>query len=136
MKKKIALGFALVFIACSVLEVLEHILLFTPEHWGAGGLFRPRGEVILWIFPATYLVFAFFFTLIFSKWYGGGGVREGARFGLYVSLMMTLIYHLTQYAGMPIPLGMAVQRVVLGTLENVFFAVILALVFGKKRPAA
>ena len=132
MKKKIFLGFVLVFIACSVLEVLEHNFLFTPEHWGAGNLFRPRSEVIFWIFPATYLVFAFFFTLIFAKWYGGGGALEGARFGLYVSLMMTLIYHFTQYAGMPIPFAMALQRVVLGTVENIVFAIILALVFGRK----
>ncbi len=136
MKKKIAAGFLLVFAACSALEVLEHRLLFTPQHWGVGWMFRPAGEMITWIFPATYLVFALFFTLLFSKWYRGGGVLEGAVFGLYVSLMVTLIYHLTQYASMPIPLGMAVQRVVVGTLENIAFAVILALVFGRKRPAA
>jgi hypothetical protein len=75
------------------------------------------------------------FHAAFFKRYEGGGALERARSGLTASMMMTVIRHLTQTAGTPIPPAMAVQRVVVGTLEHIVFAVILARLSGTKPPA-
>ncbi len=132
MNKKLLIGFVVVFIVGSGLEAFEHNVLLKPIYDSVPGLRRTDEGSFLWIVIASYLVWAFFLTLIFSKGYEGKGMMEGVRFGLYVSLILSVPYHYLVYASQPIPHELAFLRASIGTVQNIIYGIILALVYGRQ----
>lgn len=131
MKRELMFGFSLIFVACSLLEYLEHALVLAPIYATMKELVRPSEETITWLVIVSYAVYAFFFTLIFSKWYKGTGLVEGVQYGVYVALFTSFPYAYLAYASTPIPHSLALQRVIYGIIENVAYGVIAAWVYGK-----
>ena len=133
MNKKLLVGFVLVFLVGSGLEAFEHNMLLKPIYDSVPGLRRGADEgSFLWITIASLLIWAFFFTLIFSKGYEGKGVLEGIRFGVYASMITSIPYHYLVYASSPIPHELAFLRASIGTVQNIIYGIILALVFGRQ----
>lgn len=82
------------------------------------------------------VVGAFFFSFIFSKGYEGKGILEGVRYGLYIGIWMSIGMAYGTYAMIAIPDSLALQWFIYGVIEYVIYGILLALVFGKKQPAA
>jgi hypothetical protein len=135
MKKKLLIGFVVVYVLFAVLDWVVNNVLLMPLYASVSHLFRPNEEMKLWVIFVSYIFLAFFFTLIFSKGYEGKGVMEGVRYGFYVALMMVLPYNYMSFAVMPIPYSLAFQGFLYGTVEMVICGIALALIFGKKRTA-
>lgn len=125
------LGFVVVFVVMSVLEAVIHVGLLSADYQATTNLWRPMGEMKMYVFYIVYFIVSFFFTLIFSKYYEGRGPMEGLRYGLSVGLMMaTPLAHIF-YAVMPIPYSLALKWFVFGTMEYVVLGIVLALIFGR-----
>jgi hypothetical protein len=135
MKKKLLIGFVIVYVLFAALDWVVNNVLLMPLYASVSHLFRPNEEMKLWVIFVSYIFLAFFFTLIFSKGYEGKGVMEGVRYGFYVALMMVLPYSYMSFAVMPIPYSLAFQGFLYGTVEMVICGIALALIFGKKRTA-
>ena len=90
MSKKLWLGFVAVFVVVAILDWIVNTMLMASAYASTMELWRPEGEIKLWVIFVCYAFFAFFFTFIFSKGYEGKGVWEGVRYGLYVSGMMAI----------------------------------------------
>lgn len=82
------------------------------------------------------LVFSFFFTLVFSKGYRGGGLMEGIRYGFYTSMLVNLTYAYGNYAVLDIPYSLALQWFIYGTIEFIIAGVVLTMVMGKSETAS
>jgi hypothetical protein len=90
---------------------------------------------MMWIYSVISLVSAFFFSFIFSKGYEGKGIVEGARYGLYIGIWMSIGMAYGTYGMIAIPYTMALQWFIYGVVGYVAYGIILALIFGKKTEA-
>ena len=136
MSKKLWLGFVAVFVVVAILDWIVNTMLMASAYASTMELWRPEGEIKLWVIFVCYAFFAFFFTFIFSKGYEGKGVWEGVRYGLYVSGMMAIPTAYISYATMPLPYSLAFQWFIYTLVEDVAAGIVLALIFGKKEAAA
>jgi hypothetical protein len=136
MNKKVWIGFVAVYLVVAVLDWVVNTMLMASAYASTMELWRPEGEIKMWVIFVCYLFFSFFFTFIFSKGYEGKGVWEGVRYGLYVSGMMVIPAAYMSYATMPLPYALAFQWFIYTSVEYVAAGIVLALIFGKKVPAA
>ena len=134
--KKILIGTAVVFVAVSVLDYLIHGVMLQSAYEATKDVWRPDMESKMWIFSVVSLVGSFFFSFIYSKGYEGKGIAEGARYGLYVGIWMSIGMAYGTYAMIAIPYSMAIQWFLYGIIEYVIGGVLLAMVFGKKEAEA
>ncbi len=134
MKKKISLGFIVTFIALTVLDNLGDALLFKSSMASLSNMMRPKGEMEAntWIILVSFLIFAYFFSWIFSKGYQGKGILEGIRYGVAVGLMFNVPYFFAYYAMMPFPLSLTLQLFLYWMLIFVILGTLVAWVFGMK----
>ena len=138
MDKKFTIGFIVVFLVVGILESIVNLFLMTSVYQQTASLWRPGGEIKMWLIFVCYAFFAFFFTLIYAQGHEGKGPMEGVRFGLYVTGLMTVPAVYGTYAVMPVPYSLALQWFICGLIENVVAGILLSLVYGKlkARPAA
>lgn len=130
--KKILLGFVAVFITLQILDGIVNLFILDAAYKSISFLLRPEAEMKYWILPIVGLFFSFFFTFIYSRGYEGKGILEGARYGLYIGLMIALPMSYGAYAMMPIPYSLALQWFIYGTIEYVIAGMVLAMVFRPK----
>lgn len=134
--KKVLIGAAAVFVAVSVMDYVIHGVLLTSAYEATKSLWREDMDSKMWIFSVVALIGSFFFSYIFSKGYEGKGIAEGARYGLYIGIWMSVGMAYGTYGMIAIPYSMAIQWFLYGVVEYVVGGIILALVFGKKEAAA
>ena len=135
MNRKIWLGCVAVYLVVAVLEWIVNTMLMASAYASTAELWRPGGEIKMWVILVCYAFFAFFFTFIYSRGHEGKGIWEGVRYGLYVSGMMVVPAVYMSYATMPIPYSLALQWFIYITVEYVIAGVVLSLIFGKKQVA-
>src|SRR5258708_3221814 len=133
MGKKLWLGFIAAFFVMMLTNFIIHQVLLGSLYQSPSmaGLMRPLGESMLWIHFVTAAVASFFFTLIYSKGNEGKGIGEGARYGFYVGMLMSVPMAYDTYAEMPIPYSLALQWFIYGVIQFVLMGVTVAMVFGK-----
>ncbi len=138
MHKKVIPGFIVVYIVLSLMNFVIHNVLLKDTYMRLveTGLMRGEEAGTMWIYFVTALVVSFFFTLIFSKGYNGSGVGEGARYGLYVGLLMATPFAYDSYASYPLPYHLALQWFLYATVQYVVLGIIVAAVFGKSKGTA
>jgi hypothetical protein len=124
------LGFVVVFVVMSVLEAVIHVGLLSADYQATANLWRPMGEMKIYIFHMAYFIVSFFFTLVFFKYYEGNGQMEGLRYGLCVGLMMAATMACIPYAATPIPHVLALKWFIFETMEYAVLGAVLALIFG------
>ena len=134
--KKVLLGFAAVFVLMNALDFVVHGVILDSAYKATANIWRPDMQSKMWIFTVISLVGAFFFTFIFSKGYEGKGIAEGARYGLYIGIWMSIGMAYGTYGMIAIPYFMALQWFLYGVVEYVIYGIVLALIFGKKAEAA
>jgi hypothetical protein len=132
MNKKFWTGFVVVFVVMSLLEWFFNEVMLSSSYQATANLWRPMGEMKIWLFYVVYLFVAYFFTLIFSKGYEGKGIMEGLRYGFFVGMMMAVPMAYGTYAAMPIPYSLALSWFICGLIEYVVCGILLAVVFGKQ----
>ncbi|MEW5799083.1 MAG: hypothetical protein AB1728_08760 [Bacteroidota bacterium] len=133
--KKVLIGFVAVYIAMSIMDFLIHGVILASAYEATKDLWRPDMQSLMWIYYVIGLVGSFFFSFIFSKGYEGKGIAEGARYGLYIGIWMSIGMAYGTYGMIAIPYAMAMQWFLYGIVEYVIGGIILALVFGKKEAA-
>jgi hypothetical protein len=136
MNKKLWFGFVAVYLVLAILDWIVNTMLMASAYASTTELWRPEGEIKMWVIFVCYAFFAFFFTFIFSKGYEGKGIWEGVRFGLYVSGLMAIPAAYISYAMMPLPYSLAFQWFIYTLVEYVAAGIVLAVIFGKKEAAA
>lgn len=134
--KKVIIGAVAVFIAVSIMDYLIHGLLLQSAYEATKSIWRPDMDSKMWIFSIVSLIGSFFFSFIFSMGYEGKGIAEGARYGLYIGIWMSVGMAYGTYGMVSIPYSMALQWFLYGVVEYVVGGVILAMVFGKKEATA
>lgn len=132
MSKKFWIGFAAVFVALLAMDYVVNEILLKGDYEATAALWRPAAEMKIWIFQLVGAFVAFFFTLIFSKGYEGGGIIEGVRYGFYVGMMMAVPMAYVTYGAMPIPYSLALKWFIFGMIEYVIAGIILAAVYGNE----
>ena len=130
--KKVLIGTVAIFIAMSAFNIIVHGMILGEAYKATASLWRPDMQSMTWIYSIISLVGAFFFSFIFSKGYEGKGIAEGARYGLYIGIWMSIGMAYGTYAMIAIPYKMALQWFIFGVIGYVIYGIILALVFGKK----
>ncbi len=130
--KKVLIGFIAVFIAMSVFGYLVHGVILDATYKATSNIWRPDMQSLMWIYNVIALIGAFFFSFIFSKGYEGKGIAEGARYGLYIGIWMSVGMAYGTYGMIAMPYSLAMQWFLYGVVQYVIYGIILALVFGKK----
>jgi len=81
------------------------------------------------------VVGAFFFTFIYGYGHEGKGIMEGARFGLYIGIWMSMGMAYGTYAMVAIPYSMALKWFLFGIVQYIIMGIVVAAVYGKKKTA-
>ncbi len=114
-------------------EWVLHGILLKDLYETTHQLWRPQSvmpQYLPFLFGGQFL-FAVFLGLLFSKGYENRGIGEGARFGLWVGLLLSA-GHLMWYAVQPVNVLLAVFWV-LGSLVEMLAAGILLAGFSRPR---
>jgi hypothetical protein len=135
MRKKLWIGFAVVFVLVFALDFVVNTYLMMSEYEATSSLWRRPEEMKMAVIIIAQLFFSLFFTLIFAKGYEGKGIMEGVRYGVYVALMMQVPAAYMTYATMPVPYSLALKWFLYGTVEYVIYGIALSYVFGMKEKA-
>ena len=136
MSKKFWISFVVVFVAFMLLDILIHGVLLASQYESVQQLYRPEGEMMMWIIWVVEIIFAFFFVLVFQHGYKGTGLMEGVRYGLYIGLMMNIPAAYSTYAVQPIPYSLAFFWFLYGTIGMVILGAITALIYGTEKEDA
>lgn len=129
LNKKIWIGFVTVFVTTQLIEGLVGFILLGPAYGHGSHIWRPIGEIKLWMLPVTGAFFSFFFVFIFSKGYEGRGLLEGVRYGTYAALMIVLPHAYNSYATLQMPYSVALQWFLSGTIEYIVAGTLLSAAF-------
>jgi len=136
MNKKVMIGAIAVYVWVAVWEMIVNNAFLMGDYMATAHLWRPEAEIKIWLFFIVYIFMAYFLSVIFSKGYEGKGASEGARFGLYVGLLLATPMAYGTYAVMPIPYALALKWFCFGIIEYIVAGVILAMVYGKQAMVA
>jgi hypothetical protein len=130
--KKFFLAAISVFITYEILDWIIHSLILGSKYMEIQHLWRPDMMDKMWIMYVTAFIFSFLFIFIFTKGYEGKGVAEGARYGLYIGLLMNIVGIFNQYAMYPIPLGLTLQWFFYGMIQFIIIGIVAASVYKPK----
>ena len=135
MGKKLWLGFIAVFVAAEICNFLIYGFLLRGDFQATQHLWRSNMSSLMWIYHVLLVVGAFFFTFIYAYGHEGKGIMEGARFGLYIGIWMSMGAAYGTYAMVAIPYAMALKWFLFGIVQYVIMGVVVAAVYGKKKTA-
>jgi len=93
------------------------------------GLWRTEMMDFMWVMVLGSLFFSFMFVFIFTRGYEARCVVEGARYGLFIGLLVNVYGVLGQYAMYPIPFGLAMIWLAYGMIEMVLAGMITATIY-------
>jgi len=106
MGKEFWISFVVVFVVYAILAFVVHGLILSSWYMQQTDIWFTAEEArgMYWHFIAE-LVFAFLFTMIYSKGYEAnkGGAGQGFRYGLLMGLIIYLPMQLTYLAVMKVP---------------------------------
>ena len=120
-----------VFVTLQAIDWLVHGLLLAGWYAELKGLWRAEMMDLMWVMALGSLFFSFMFVFIFTRGYEDKGIAEGARYGLYVGLLIFVSGMLGQYAMYPIPLGLALIWLAYGIVEMIIAGIVTAALYKK-----
>lgn len=135
MSKKLWIGFIVVFIIWTMLNMITHSAILGTAYQSEEMMkvWRPDMMSKMWIFNLVCFIQSFFFVLIFSKWYKGRGIMEGIQYGIYFGFPTSVGMAYGSYASYPIPYSIAVQWFLYGIIHFIILGIVIALILGKKQ---
>lgn len=129
--KRFILASIAVFVVIQVIDWLVHGVLLSGWYSQLQSIWRPNMMDYMWLMMLGSLFFSFMFVYIFTKAYEEKGLLEGARYGLYIGLLLFVSGMLGQYTMYPIPLGLALIWLGYGIAEMVIAGVVAAAIYRK-----
>jgi hypothetical protein len=135
MTKKFWMTFVAVFVTAFILDFVVYFLIL-GQAFNSLAIWRTDKDHLMWIYHVITLVGSFFFTFIFTKGYEGKGIAEGARYGLYMGIWLSIGMAYGTYAMVAIPYGMTLEWFLLGVAEYVVMGIVASLVYGRKEVKA
>ncbi len=132
--KKLLLSFLAVAVTLLATNFVFHGNILSSIYMSQPHLWRTQEEAggFMPFLMGGQLVFAAFFTWIFSYGYKGTGIGEGARFGLLVSGLM-VGHHFIWHAVSAYDPRLVWSWIGLGAVQYVLSGIFAALVWGKAR---
>jgi hypothetical protein len=127
--KRFLLAALAVLVLNFVLDFILHGLILGGTYKSMPNLWRPDMMSIMWIFYIGYIVFALIFTYIFYKGYEKKGIIEGVRYGLLMGILINGVGSYGQYVMYPLPLSLATEWFVLGTIEFIIYGIAVSLIY-------
>lgn len=127
--KKYLLATIAVFVVYSLAAYLIHQLFLAPDYEPLRGFLRPLEEFVR-LLPLVYLgnlIFALAFCLIYIKGYepARNWLGQGLRYGLLMGTLLAPLA-LTEFVVYPVPGALALKWIVLGYLQIVICALVVA----------
>lgn len=122
-----------VLVVFAALDMFINSVLLTGLYQQTASVWRTPEEMqrMMWLFGVGYLIFAPFFTLIYTKGHepAKSGLGQGLRYGLYMGLVLSVMQNLIWYAVLPIPgvlafywfLGCMVQSIAAGAAAGLIY---------------
>ncbi len=132
MNKKVLLGFIATFITMEILDGIVNMVILSSAYQSTMQVWRPDMMSKMWIFHLLMLIGSFFFVFIFSKGFENKGIAEGARYGIYTGIWLSIGKAYGTYAMIAIPYSLALQWFIYGVLEYVIAGVVIAYIFGRE----
>lgn len=133
MTTQFLISIAVVLVMLIVFGYLVHGVLLAGDYGRLPHLYRPAAEQRKYLplmFPAQILA-AIALVWLYSRVHvSGGGVAEGALFGLAIAALMTIHKFLVYYATQPMPGGTVVKQIAFDTVAAVIIGVVLGAING------
>jgi hypothetical protein len=121
-----------VFVAWSVLDFIIHGLILNEAYQATQSLWRPMGEMKMYLIYVSTLAMAIVFVTIYAWFFGKRGMGRALQYGILFGLGLGISMAYGSYAVLPIPYHMALVWF-LGTLvETTLGGILLGLII--RRP--
>lgn len=127
--KRWLLGSLGVFVAHQFLNYIIHDLILMGCYEATASVWRPDMDSKMWIMVLTAAIFSLLFVYIFTKGYEGKGIFEGARYGLWMGLLISIPMAYNSYATLDIPYSLAASWWTYGTIQIIICGIIAALLY-------
>ena len=123
-------AFVVVWIVSYILSFILNVIVINWE--GVPGMKTVMG-IDSWIMGIIGpLTFAVMFCFLFVKGYEGKGISEGARFGVYIGLLMYLPLLFTHYAYYDYPASLIWGCSIGNFASTVILGIVVALIYKPK----
>jgi hypothetical protein len=128
MIKRVLWVTAAVFLSWLLIGFIIHVPLLSGSYAATRQLWRPRGEMKMWLTYLNMLLGALVFVFVYSQFITGKSVRRAMQYGLLFGLAVAFPMSMGTFAAMPIPLpitlvwlgGTVVEHLVAGLLVGFF----------------
>lgn len=115
MLKKVLLGTLVVFVGWAILDFVLHGLILKSAYEASASLWRPEGEMKMWVMYFVLIVVAFVFTYIYARFFAVKNTSNAITYGALWGLSAGVSMGYGSYSVMPLPYGIALGWF-LGTL--------------------
>lgn len=134
--KRFALSVVAAYVAYLVMAYVVD-LLFKGQFESLSALFRPQEDMdaLLPVMLFGYFVYTVMFCYIFVKGREGGGLAEGARYGLFIGLLFAGI-DIAWHAYLPITVTTTIFWVLIDVVMAVVAGVVVAAVYKPEAAAS
>lgn len=134
MLKRAAIATVAVFVAWEILDMIVHGGILGATYESQPELWRPMGEMMMWLIFVVVLVTASCFTAIYTWFISPKSLKVGVYYGLIFGIGVGISMGYGTYASMPVPYHMALAWFLNTVVQGVLGGLIVALIV--KEPAA
>jgi hypothetical protein len=127
--KKFILSLVAVLILLAGIDFVIHGLILSGTYKANAGIWRADMMKLMWLFYISYFIFALLFVYIFQKGFENKGIIEGVRYGIVMSLLLNGAGLIGQYVMYPIPLALAIQWFIYGSIEYIILGIAVSLIY-------
>lgn len=131
--KKFLLASLAVFITFQVFDFLIHGLALAGIYEEHAEIWRADMSRYMWIMYIVSVFLSLLFVYIFTKSCHWKGITGGARYGLLIGLLMSVVAIMNQYVVYPIPFNMALIWMVGGLIEFIIAGIVAAAIYKPKQ---
>jgi len=118
----------IVFLVIWFMDFLIHHVALVSLYQDSAEVWRAPAAMIMWPMYLSQLSFAFIFVYLFTRNYQAKGMAEGARFGLYIGLLLAAI-NIGVYSYLPVPLTLILAWIIAGLLKSMILGVTTACIY-------
>lgn len=127
--KKLSISVIVIFIVYEVLNYVIHGLILGSSYQALASTWRPNMQNIMWVMNIGDLIFVFFFVYIFARGYEGKGIKEGVRFGLYATGLVTIPGMLAQFTVYNVTFTLTFYWIIFGCFQMIVNGIIASLIY-------
>ena len=128
--KRFVMATLAVMVVIFAFDFIVHGILLKEAYIRTAELWRPEDEHNMPFMMLSQLLFAGFFTFLFTRNYQKKGVQEGVRYGLYVGALLASI-ELCKFCYMPVSFGLVFAWMASALIGCVLGGVVVASVYKK-----